>query len=68
MAIKLKVFNASSYQDLEAQFTAWSETIGDPFIVRSDIVVVPVPRDAGHVSLNFTLAVFFKPKADTPTG
>lgn len=68
MAVKLKMFNAASYQDLEAQFAAWSSTNGDPFIVRSDIIVVPLPREAGRVSLNFTLAVFFKPYEPQKTG
>ena len=61
MSIHLKMFNATSFQDLEAQFQAWSDVTGEPYIVKSELVVTPLVREAGRVSLNFTLAVFFKP-------
>ena len=58
MRLQLKIFGGYRYQTIEDEFNAWAQEI-NPFVVKTILNSVPVPRTEEGFSLYFTLAIFF---------
>lgn len=61
----LKIFGSNRYQQIEEEFNTWSKAL-NPYVVKTVMDAVVIPRsDIGH-SLFFTLLIFYTEFNDPP--
>ena len=65
MVLHVKIFGAYRFQEVEVAFNKWADEV-NPYVVKTILDTVPVPRNDSAHSLFFTMVIFYTAYEEPP--